>query len=116
MFINSRTNQTSYISKLSDLMYELLVHPGDAKERLLNNETKIKYILSFPVPESIKPIKRRILENLFNEKVSDPNDLIEINDFKFLFNNKRKATAAKIIKDLNSLLSSMKEYKDQTDV
>jgi hypothetical protein len=32
---------------MSDLMYSLLTDPGNAKERLINNQTKIKYILTF---------------------------------------------------------------------
>lgn len=116
MFKDTGISYNNYFSKFSGFIYNILVHPGDAKERLKANETQIKYILSFPVPEHIKPIKIRILENLLNEKIGDPNSNITIGEFKYLFSNKRKTTAAKIIKDLNSLLSSMKEHKDQTDM
>ncbi len=109
-------SKTYYLAKLSDIMYELLIHPGDAKQRLFASEISIKYILSFPVPEQIKPFKKIVVERLLKEEIGDPNESFEICEFKFIFSGMRLTAVVKIIKELNDLFIAMREYSGEEKI
>lgn len=105
-----------FIEKCSEVLYNLLIGEGNAKERLLQNQTKITLCLSINLPEEVTPKKEKIESVLFAEPADIMGNQILHTSYMNSVCKMRKAKAANVIKDLNELYWAVKYYEEDKEI
>lgn len=96
--------QSYHLEKVSSLIYELFIDAGNAKQRLINKQVQIRYVLTFDFNnEQANTKKKEILMKLANQNIFDKDSIHPSTDFKILLTGKRMTTCSLILKDIFTL-------------
>jgi len=101
-----------FIEKSSVLIHSLLIGEGTAKQRLVENELQLSFVLALEVPDDLKKIQMRILKTLSRKPALGIGDKITLTSFRHTLIYMRNSTASKIINDLYTLYVRTKWHQN----
>lgn len=92
-------------SRLNILVYELGIHPGNAKERLIRCLSEYWSFMRVEFPENLHYLFDRI-----NDKIKSKGKTDSLNAFEHSLKNKRNSSCSDIIKDIWLLMDEYGKY------
>jgi len=98
---------TYFIEKTSQVIRKLISAPGNAKERLLENEVEICLSISASIPEDLKPKREKIFSALRKKNEIIVGDTVVMSSYKNTVRSMKNKTAGKIILDIYDLYSEV---------
>lgn len=103
-----KTSKTYFLEKASNLMYDLLIGQGDARNRLRQNELLVLYVLVLDVPNDFIKEQKNILKFVTKKGGLQVDDKIIVTAFQHTISNIRNSTASRIIQRLHSFYYNVK--------
>lgn len=97
-----------FIAKTSQVIRNLISGPGNAKERLLENEVEIYLSISASIPEDLKPKREKIFSALRKKNEIKIDDTVIMSSFRNTVQSMKNKTAGKIILDIYDLYSEVR--------
>ena len=106
--MQSETNYLYFVEKMNGVLSELLVHPGTARQRLM--EVRIELFLHLPVPMPTEFSKKRW--QFVNEKLSKKPDAFGQPAITNSIKSMRDSTASKVIGAIRDTVYEVSLYQD----
>jgi hypothetical protein len=112
---STKISSRYFLEKTSNLLYNLLIGEGDAKSRLRDNELLVTYVLVLDIPTELR-VKQKAISNLLTKKQATKFEgKTIITSYQNSISSIRNVTAAKIIKQINSLYYEVKCYGNKSE-
>jgi hypothetical protein len=112
---STKISSRYFLEKTSNLLYNLLIGEGDAKSRLRDNELLVTYVLVTDIPTELR-VKQKAISNLLTKKQATKFEgKTIITSYQNSISSIRNVTAAKIIKQINSLYYEVKCYGNKSE-
>jgi hypothetical protein len=96
-----------FIEKASILVRKLISGQGTAKERLLECETDIYFVLAIQIPEDLKTRREKIIKSLNKKNEIKVGEKVSMTSFRHTLIYMKNKTAAKITLEIYDLYSEV---------
>lgn len=103
---------TYFISKASILICKLISGQGTVKERLLDCEYDIGYILTLEIPKDFFAKRKKIKANLYKKEEIKAGKKIKVTSFRNTLKHMRKKRASQIVLDIYNLYLGVTQFSD----
>jgi len=101
-----------FIEKCSNLIYNLLVGEGNAKQRLKKCEIDLMFVMHIDLPNEFEKQRIQILKRLCRHEPIISDGKVKIDSFTQTILHMRNSTASKIIADIYNLFQNVKSYQE----
>jgi hypothetical protein len=112
---STKISSRYFLEKTSNLLYNLLIGEGDAKSRLRDNELLVTYVLVLDIPTELRVKQKAISYLLTKKQATKFEGKTIITSYQNSISSIRNVTAAKIIKQINSLYYEVKCYGNKSE-